>query len=244
MFQLLTRSVLAGIFLTQVSRVRPVTAEESKGLTEEEKYLQSAFEQWIPFFARPQTERRIRIELTGAAAVPDAESSTESERPDDSDDEDHVLDEQSAPLDVRMHAAIVSNLECMQAELAKMLIRWRESRPCDRKGEDVDPDRTTGDHRATRADDAVGVARSEDIVCEKTGASPADAEDTGSSPGRSPWPSSSLTELAEAQGIAPVDDLKGVAALWLSDDDPDDVLTHVLAERAARRRVVRGNPDR
>ena len=39
MFTLLSRIVLAGLLLTQISRVRPVTAEESMGLEEEAAVL-------------------------------------------------------------------------------------------------------------------------------------------------------------------------------------------------------------
>ena len=41
MFRILSRIVLLGLVLTQVSRARPIAAEESKGLEEEEAYLQS-----------------------------------------------------------------------------------------------------------------------------------------------------------------------------------------------------------
>ena len=76
------------------------------------------------------------------------------------------------------------------------------------------------------------------------GADTADAETTRSDRSHSFWSSLSLTELAEAQGVAPVEDLEGIAALWPSDDNPDEVLAHVLAERAARRRVARSDTDR
>ena len=76
------------------------------------------------------------------------------------------------------------------------------------------------------------------------GADTADAETTRSDRSHSFWSSLSLTELAEAQGVAPVDDLESIAALWPSDDDPDEVLAHILAERAARRRVARSDTER
>ena len=52
MFKFLSRIVLAGLVFTQISRARPVTAEESRGLEEEDAYLQSVFEQWMPFFSQ------------------------------------------------------------------------------------------------------------------------------------------------------------------------------------------------
>ena len=50
------------------------------------------------------------------------------------------------------------------------------------------------------------------------------------------WESMSLEELAEQQGVAAVDNLDEIAALWPGDDDPDDLLAHILDERRARRR--------
>ena len=49
----------------------------------------------------------------------------------------------------------------------------------------------------------------------------------------------SLTALAETQGVAPAEDLSSIAALWPADDDPDELLAFVLAERATRRRVAK-----
>ena len=63
-------------------------------------------------------------------------------------------------------------------------------------------------------------------------------QDTPWDRGHSFWASSSLIELAGAQGIALIGDLEGIAALWPSDDDPDELLDHVLRERADRRRAV------
>ena len=92
--------------------------------------------------------------------------------------------------------------------------------------------------------ESTSVSERGDVVCEKTGADTADAETTRPNHARSFWPPLSLTELAEAQGVAPVEDLEGLAALWPSDDDPDEMLAHVLAERAARRRVAGSDPTR
>ena len=243
MFQLLSRIVLAGVVLTQVSRARPVTAEESKGLEEEETYLQSVFEQWMPFFPRSQPKSEIKIEFVDADTAEGAELDKESDRLADSDDQDHAPDEQSAPDDVRLHTAIVSDLERMQTDLAKLLTRWRESRPCRREGNGEESMGLNGDREAAMAE-STGVSEGRDVACEKAGANTADAESTQSDRARSFWSSLSLTELAEAQGVAPVDDLESIAALWPSDDDPDEVLAHILAERAARRRVARSDTDR
>ena len=79
---------------------------------------------------------------------------------------------------------------------------------------------------------------------EKTEAGTTREESTPSDRAHSFWSSLSLTELAETQGVAPVEDLEGLAALWPSDDDPDEVLAHVLAERAAHRRMAGSDPIR
>ena len=56
------------------------------------------------------------------------------------------------------------------------------------------------------------------------------------------WQSLSLEELAEQQGVTPVEDLKEVAQLWPVDDDPDELLRFILEERRARRQLPRGRP--
>ena len=116
MFRILSRIVLFGLLLTQVSRARPITTEESKGLEEEEVYLQSMLEQWIPFFSRPRPEPEIRIKFTDPDAAQDSESNDESERPDDSGGQDRVPDDQMEPDDIHFHTAILADLERMQAQ--------------------------------------------------------------------------------------------------------------------------------
>ncbi len=50
----------------------------------------------------------------------------------------------------------------------------------------------------------------------------------------------SLKELAEQQGVTPVENLDDVGSLWPVNDDPDELLRFILRERRARRRVRRG----
>jgi len=52
-------------------------------------------------------------------------------------------------------------------------------------------------------------------------------------------PRGSLEELAAEQGVSPAEDLDAIGALWPCDDDPEELLGHILAERAARRRLAR-----
>lgn len=51
------------------------------------------------------------------------------------------------------------------------------------------------------------------------------------------WQSISLEELAEQQGVSAVDDLDEIAALWPADNNTDELLRHLFAERAERRKV-------
>ena len=246
MFALLSRIVQAGLLLTQISRVRPVTAEESKGLEEEEIHLQSVFEQWMPFFARLPSRPDVKIEFVGAGAAEDTEIGVDEklERVGDSDGRDHMSDEQATPTDARLHAAIVSDLEDMQSNLADLLTRWRNSSPCKPKGEDDNSSGLRGSHAATTTGSALDAFGDGEMVREKTEADTIGTESKPSDRAGSFWSSSSLTRLAEAQGTAPVDDLEALAALWPSDDDPDELLAHVLAGRSERRRAAGGSPDR
>ena len=57
------------------------------------------------------------------------------------------------------------------------------------------------------------------------------------------WSHASLTDLARVQDVGPVDDLESVAALWPTDDDSDDLLAHLLIERAVRRHTPTGDRD-
>ena len=245
MFALLSRIVQAGLLLTQISRVRPVTAEESKGLEEEEVHLLSVFEQWMPSFPRPPSRPDIKIEFVGAGPAEDAETGIDekSERVGEPDGRDQVPDEQATPTGARLHAAIASDLEEMQSNLADLLTRWRNSSPCEPEGEADKSSGPRGSHAATAGSslDAFGDTK---VVREKTEADTAGTESTPSDRARSFWSSLSLTELAEAQGTAPVEDLEALAALWPSDDGPDELLAHVLADRTARRRAAESDPDR
>ncbi len=51
------------------------------------------------------------------------------------------------------------------------------------------------------------------------------------------WESLSLEELAEQQGVEPVNDLHELADLWPMDDDPEELLRFILEERRARRQL-------
>jgi hypothetical protein len=54
------------------------------------------------------------------------------------------------------------------------------------------------------------------------------------------WKSLSLDELVEQQGISTISDLDEISDLWPADDDPDELLQHILSERGARRALTEG----
>ncbi len=51
------------------------------------------------------------------------------------------------------------------------------------------------------------------------------------------WESIPLEELTKQQDVPLVSDLDEIAALWLADDDPDELLRHLLTERSERRKL-------
>jgi len=51
------------------------------------------------------------------------------------------------------------------------------------------------------------------------------------------WESVSLEELAEQQQVLPVQNLDEFSELWPVEDDPDELLRYIAAERAVRRRL-------
>ena len=63
------------------------------------------------------------FEFVDADTAEAANIDKKSERLGDSDEQDHAPDEQAATDDVHLHAAIVTDLERMQADLAKLLAR-------------------------------------------------------------------------------------------------------------------------
>lgn len=57
------------------------------------------------------------------------------------------------------------------------------------------------------------------------------------------WTSLSLEQLVELQGVQPTEDLDSISALWPVEDDPDEMLAHILHERSSRRRIAREGHD-
>ena len=127
MFELMGKIVVAGVLLTQVSRVRPITEEEFKALEEEERDLHSTMEQWMLLVARSPSRPEIKIEFVSTDTTEGAEAARETERVSDPGDQDSTSDEKIEPDDANLHAEIFSNLERMQTDLTDLLTRWRES---------------------------------------------------------------------------------------------------------------------
>ena len=240
-FQTLSRIVLAGLVLTLDSRARPVTAEEAKGLAEEEIYFQSVLEQWMALFPLPQRGPAVKLESVDGSSSQWGEASPDAKRHGDSDDQDHTTEDRAASGQDLFHTVIVSDLERMQTRLDELLKRWRESAPRDPEARAAAG--PTGDS-ATTSEVTVGALAGGDAGREQAEADETGAEPTPPDHAHSFWSSSSLAELAEAQGVGPVEDLEGIAALWPSDADPDELLDHVLAERTARRRAMGSAADR
>ena len=212
-------------------------------LEEEEKYLVSVFEQWTPFLRG----RRPKPEIGVAFPDPDRTGSTEpndkAKRLGDSHDQVRTPDEPEASDDAQLHAAIAANLEKMHADLAKLLTRWRESQPCIRESNGENAMVRDGGREATMTD-STSDAGSGEGVSNGPGAEAANADSPPSGHRHAFWSSLSLTALADAQGVGPAEDLDNIAALWPADDNPDELLAHVLAERTDRRRVAKGDAPR
>ena len=54
------------------------------------------------------------------------------------------------------------------------------------------------------------------------------------------WANPTIEELIKEQNVAPADDLDAISALWPEDDDPDELLDHILTQRREWRRMARG----
>jgi len=57
------------------------------------------------------------------------------------------------------------------------------------------------------------------------------------------WTSLSLEDLSALQGVQPATDIDSISALWPADDNPDQMLAHILDERSARRGLAREEHD-
>lgn len=242
MFQLLGKTVLAGQYLTQIAYTRPIVAEESTMLEEEERYPATVFEQWMPFLGGLRPKPEVKVEHQDADTTGSTGPDDMAERHGASHDQVRTLDEPAASDGAQLHAAIASSLEQMQSDLSKLLTLCRESQPCTRgsNGENA------MDHDGAReaaVTDSTSDAGGREGASNGPDAEGANADSPPSDHGHAFWSSLSLTALAEAQGVAPVEDLGSIAELWPADGNPDELLAHVLAERADRRRHARSRNE-
>ncbi|WP_371881678.1 hypothetical protein [Caballeronia sp. S22] len=128
MFKTLSRTVVAGILLTQVQHARPITDTEAVALDDEEKLLFDEFEQWNSFLSRPVQRPGIEIRLVDSDTIEE-----EGESDDVSDDVSEAVDHDADPeapvkqAESSMHSVILANLESMQSELGELLSRWKQS---------------------------------------------------------------------------------------------------------------------
>lgn len=137
MFGILSRTVVAGLFLTQISYVRRITEEEFKGLEKEEIRLHSMLEEWKSIL-HPEPRPELKINFIDPNAVSEGGLADVPENSTDSSDEDQDPDGQDAGDEVRFRSAIVADLERMQAALAALLDRWQNTMPSDPEIDDED----------------------------------------------------------------------------------------------------------
>ena len=137
-FAILSRIVLAGLLLTQISRPRPITAEELEGLEEEEIFLRSKLEEWMSFFSRSQSGDEIDTEVVDSDIAEPVEDTARPERPDGPDNADRTQDGQVPQDEAVFHSIIVENLERMRENLGVLLDRWRGTTPHQSESDDVD----------------------------------------------------------------------------------------------------------
>ena len=137
MFGILSRTVVAGLFLTQVSHVRRITAEELKGLEEGEIRLHSMLEEWKSVL-HPEPRPEFKINVIDPNAVSERGLADVPANSTNSSDEDQDPDEQDAGDEVHFRSAIVADLERMQTALASLLDRWQNTMPSDPEIDDED----------------------------------------------------------------------------------------------------------
>ena len=130
MFGVLSRTVVAGLLLTQVSHVRRITAEEFRRLEEEEVRLHSMFEDWKSVL-HPEPRPAFRFNIIDPNAVSEGGLADVPANSTDSKDEAQDPNGQDAGDDVHFRSAIVADLERMQTALAALLDRWKNTMPSD-----------------------------------------------------------------------------------------------------------------
>ena len=203
--------------------------------------MQHVFGQWVPNFPLPRQRPEYEFDFGDAESPELEETNSEPKRVDASGGQCHTTGDRATRAGSRRHAAIASELEQMQNRPDEALNRRRESAPRDPQ---AGPGTVPAGGGAATWEGAMETPTDSDVVPVEAEVGRTGAESTPSEHAHAFSSSSSLSELAKAQGVGPVEDLEGIVALWPSDDDPDELLEHLLAERAARRRATGSAADR
>ena len=130
MFGILSRIVVSGLLLTQISHVRPVTTSEFKELEEEEKRLHSMLEEWKSVL-HPHPRSKIGIEFIDPGAVSTDDLDEIPENPADTNDKARDPSVQDAGDEDHLRSIITADLERMQAALVTLLDRWQKTTSSD-----------------------------------------------------------------------------------------------------------------
>lgn len=124
MFQILTRSVLSGVLLTQLSRPLPVPEVECAALEKDEAYLREELGRLIPLIAPPPPIPEVVFKIVSQGAVEDAEDVGDCPEIDPGD----LTPEQLATAEKEtLQSAIVTNLERMETKLSALIARWKSA---------------------------------------------------------------------------------------------------------------------
>lgn len=136
MFKTFTRSILAGILLTQVSRQRRVETSEAAVMEDEELFLSSQIEHWIEYLDFPTASDT--LQMIGDRSGPTGDFAEKGQ--DDSAVQD--ADEDAADIlgaEISLHGAVLANLERMQEDLSELIGKWRAaSTPTERTEDETE----------------------------------------------------------------------------------------------------------
>ena len=130
MFGILSRIVVSGLLLKQVSHVRPITTEEFEELEEDEIRLHSMFEEWKSVL-HPHPKPKIEIKFIEPGTVSMDDLDDIPENPADTNDKDRDPSGQDAGDEDHLRSIITADLERMQTALATLLDRWQKTTSSD-----------------------------------------------------------------------------------------------------------------
>lgn len=124
-FQTLSRAVVGGILLTQLTRQRAITESESAALEDEEIAIRATLEQWMAAVARTPDVPQIDITWDTGTVGEDPEEG-DPLPPNLMEGEGEATPSQQAPGEAELvRAAIVQNLEQALSDLTELLEGWR-----------------------------------------------------------------------------------------------------------------------